>query len=184
MSLCNLYLTLCNLYTTFILDVKTITMKTNFLFSNRYKNLGWFLFIPGIVLGLIFLIYQIDDIELFNVKVFAIADKEVFGRSTYFSIIEQNVIDELISVLIISGAILIAFSKEKFEDEFISKIRLESLVWATYVNYIILLITIIFVYDLSFFWVLVLNMFTILVFFLIRFNWALYKSKNLKIDEE
>jgi hypothetical protein len=37
---------------------------------------------------------------------------------------------------------------------------------------------------MTFFWVLVFNMFTLLVFFLVRFNWALYKSKNQIYDEE
>ncbi|MGB3922738.1 MAG: hypothetical protein WBL00_02275, partial [Bacteroidales bacterium] len=97
---------------------------------------------------------------------------------------ENNVLDEISSILLIIGALLIAFSKEKTEDEFISKIRLESLVWATYINYAILIFAIIFIYDMTFLWVLVFNMFTLLVFFLIRFNWALYKSKNQISNEE
>lgn len=158
-------------------------MKTNYLFPNRYKKLGWLLFIPGIILGIVFLIYQ-SDISLFNIKVFAIAEEAIFNDTTFFSISENNVLDEISSILIIIGALLIAFSKEKSEDEFISKIRLESLVWATYINYAILILAIIFVYDMTFFWVLVFNMFTLLVFFLVRFNWALYKSKNQINDEE
>jgi hypothetical protein len=87
-------------------------------------------------------------------------------------------------LLLIIGAILIAFSKEKFEDEFISKIRLESLVWAIYLNYAVLILAIIFIYDMTFFWVIVLNMFTLLFFFIFRFNWALIKSKKQIRDEE
>ena len=102
----------------------------------------------------------------------------------FFSITENNILDEIIGLLLIIGALLIAFSKEKSEDEFISKIRLESLVWATYINFAILIFTIIFIYDMIFFWVLVFNMFTVLIFFIIRFNWALYKSKNQIKDEE
>jgi len=158
-------------------------MKTNYLFPNRYKNLGWLLFIPGILLGIVFLIYQ-SDIGLFNIKIFAIAKEQIISGTTFFSISENNVLDELSSILIIIGALLIAFSKEKSEDEFISKIRLESLVWTTYINYVILILAIIFVYDMTFLWVLVFNMFTLLFFFLVRFNWALYKSKNQISDEE
>ena len=65
-------------------------------------------------------------------------------------------------------------------DEMISKIRLESLVWATYINYGILLLAMIFVYDMSFLWVMILNMFTILIFFIIRFNWQILKFKKLR----
>jgi hypothetical protein len=158
-------------------------MKTNYLFPNRFKKIGWLLFIPGIILGILFLIYK-SDISLFNIRVFAIAEEAIFGNTTFFSLSKNNVLDEIASILLIIGALLIAFSKEKSEDEFISKIRLESLVWATYISYAILILAIIFVYDMAFLWVLIFNMFTLLVFFLVRFNWALYKSKNQISDEE
>jgi hypothetical protein len=158
-------------------------MRTNYLFPNRFKKIGWLLFIPGIVLGIVYLTCQ-SDISLFDIKVLAIAEEAMLGDTTFFSISENNVLDEILSILLIIGALLIAFSKEKSEDEFISKIRLESLVWATYINYAILALAIIFVYDIAFFWVLIFNMFTLLVFFLIRFNWALYKFKNQNSNEE
>lgn len=158
-------------------------MKTNYLFSNRYKKVGWYLFIPGLILGIVFLICE-SDISFFNFKVFSIAEQAIFSDTNFFSISENNVLDEISSILMITGALLIAFSKEKYEDEFISKIRLESLVWATYINYAILLLAIIFVHDMTFLWVLVFNMFTLLIFFLIRFNLALTKSKNQISDEE
>lgn len=164
-------------------NFKSIIMKTNYLFPNRFKKIGWLLFILGIILGIVYLIYQ-SDMTLFNIKIFAIAEKTIFSDANFFSILENNVLDEISSILLIIGALLIAFSKEKSEDEFISKIRLESLVWATYINYAILILAIIFVYDMTFLWVLVFNMFTLLVFFIIRFNWALYKSTNQISDEE
>jgi len=158
-------------------------MKTNYLFPNRFKKIGWFLFVPGVILGLLFLIFE-PDIKFLNIKVLSIAEKSIFSDADFFTITKNNVLDEIASILLIIGAIFIAFSKEKTEDEFIAKIRLESLVWATYINYAILIFTIIFIYDLTFLWVLVFNMFTLLFFFLIRFNWALYKSKNQISNEE
>jgi len=159
-------------------------MKTNYLIPNQFKRIGWFLFIIGIVLGMLFLLFQLDDINLFNFKIFSIAEQPIMGKTVFFSISENNILDEIIGLLLVIGALFIAFSKEKSEDEFISKIRLESLVWATYINYAILLISIIFIYKMVFFWVLVFNMFTVLIFFIIRFNWALYRSKNQIKDEE
>ncbi|MBS4013613.1 MAG: hypothetical protein KGZ97_07615 [Bacteroidetes bacterium] len=158
-------------------------MKTNYLFPNQFKRIGWLLFIPGVLFGIVFLIYQ-SQISFFNIKVFAVAEEPIFGNTNFFSISENNILDEISSLLLIIGALLIAFSKEKSEDEFISKIRLESLVWATYINYAILILAIIFVYDMAFLWVLIFNMFTLLIFFLVRFNWALYKFKNQISDEE
>jgi hypothetical protein len=153
-------------------------METKYLLPNRFKIIGWFLFIPGIILGILYLIYEPRP-NFLDVTVFAIAES-LFE----FSFIKNNVFDEITSLLLIIGAIFIAFSREKSEDEYISKIRLDSLVWATYVNYIIVILAIIFVYDFGFYWVILLNMFTILIFFIIRYNWALYKSRKQIRDEE
>ncbi len=153
-------------------------MKTNYLLPNRFKKIGWFLFIPGIILGILYLMYEPHP-KFLNVTVFAIA-KSLFE----FSFIKNNVFDEITGLLLIIGPIFIAFSREKSEDEYISKIRLESLLWATYLNYLIVILAFIFVYDIGFYWVLLLNMFTLLFFFIIRFTWALHKSKKQIRDEE
>ena len=159
-------------------------MNSNYLFPHQFKRIGWLLFFPGIILGIIFLT-DLSGFDFLNVTVFAVAEQSLFGGSSnYFSFLENNIFDEITGLLLIIGALLIAFSKEKSEDEFISKIRLESLVWATYLNYSILILSIIFIYDMAFFWILVFNMFTVLIFFIIRFNWAIYKSKNQIRDEE
>ncbi len=158
-------------------------MKTHYLFPNRFKKIGWLLFISGIILGVVSEISQ-SDFAFLNVKVFAIADQAIFGKTVFFTISESNILGEIVGLLLIIGAIFIAFSKEKSEDEFISRIRLESLVWATYINYAILIFTIVFIYGLAFLDVLVFNMFTLLIFFIIRFNWVLYKTKKQVRDEE
>ena len=75
-------------------------------------------------------------------------------------------------------------SKEKIEDEYIAKTRLESLVWATYLNYCILLLALLFVYDMAFFWVMIFNMFTLLLFFIVRFNYLIFKLNKTESHEE
>lgn len=158
-------------------------MKTHYLLPCNFKKIGWMLLVLGIIPGIIFLI-NASGPEFLKIQVLAIAEASVFGSTKLFSVIENNIFDEIIGLLIIVGALFVAFSKEKSEDEFISKIRLESLVWATYVNYAILILAILFIYDMTFLWVLIFNMFIILVFFLIRFNWVLIKSKKQIRDEE
>jgi hypothetical protein len=158
-------------------------MKSNYLFPNQFKKIGWIVLIIGLALGVLFLISP-TDINFFNIKVFAIAGQPIFGKSAIFSIYKNNILNELVGLFIMTGLLFIAFSKEKSEDEFISKIRLESLVWATYVNYVVLGLALLFIYDLKFLWVFVFNMFTILIFFIIHFNWSLYKSKKQLKDEE
>lgn len=158
-------------------------MKVNYLFPNRYKRIGWFILIPSISLGMLTLIndYEPDFLD-FNVPAFFIT--HIFGDKTFFSSVENNLLNELLGVLVIISSLLVAFSKEKIEDEYISKVRLESLVWAVYFNYGILLISFIFIYDMSFLWVMILNMFTVLLFFIVRFNWQISKIKKITAHAE
>lgn len=145
--------------------------------------MGWILFIPGLILGVIELFGKFEP-DFLSLPVLAIVSEPPLGHHAYFRIIENNITDEITALMLILGAIFIALSREKHEDEFIAKIRLESLVWATYVNYGLLALSILFIYDLSFFFALMINMFAILIFFTLRFNWALRAAKKMTEDEK
>ena len=158
-------------------------MKTNYLLPHKYKTIGWALFILGFISGLLIYInsYQPD---LFKISVLSIFDYKFDlnePSTVVFRIIKNNVIDEIALIAFIVGALLIGFSKEKVEDEFIYKLRTDSLVWAMLLNSAILILTIIFVYGASFIHILVFNMFTPLLFFVVRFNFLKFKSDR---DEE
>ncbi|TYB73784.1 hypothetical protein ES675_06365 [Bizionia algoritergicola] len=96
----------------------------------------------------------------------------------WFKIIKNGIVDELSALAIIIGGLIVGFTKEKIEDEFIYKLRTESLVWAIIVNYTILAFAVIFVYDMLFFNVMIFNMFTPLFIFIIRFNFLKLKSTS------
>jgi len=159
-------------------------MKSRFLFSHKYKPLGWFLFIIGSIFGVILLIYDFE-FPSWEVNVFPLIGDSGFlsNGNPAFSWSKNDIVDEITGLLIIIGGILVAFSETDDEDEFISKIRMDSLIWATYVNYIVLIIAMLLVFDFAFFNVMIVNMFTILFFFIIRFHYVLYKSKKV-IDHE
>jgi len=155
-------------------------MKSSYLLPHKYKPLGWILLGLGLVSGIAMLANGYES-DLLTIKVLAIYnDISLLGNETvWFSVQENSIIDELTAIFIIIGGLIVGFSKEKIEDEFIYKLRTESLVWALIVNYIILLFTIIFFYDLMFFHVMVFNMFTPILFFIIRFNFLKIKSSKL-----
>ncbi|GGF27024.1 hypothetical protein [Echinicola rosea] len=158
-------------------------MKLNYLFPNKYKKIGWLILIPSAIIGMITLVLDLEPNYLdFNVP--AIFINDAFGDKGVVGNVKNNVLNEILGVLILLSSLLVAFSKEKLEDEYISKIRLESLVWAVYFNYAILLILFLFVFELSFLWVMIFNMFTILLFFIIRFNWQISKLKRSISYEE
>lgn len=158
-------------------------MKVNYLFPNKYKRIGWFILIPSAIIGLVSLFYEYEPSFLeFNVP--AIFVDDLFKDKQLFGMVQNNILNEIFGILIIISALLVAFSKEKLEDEYISKIRLESLVWAVYVNYGILLFAFIFIFDFSFLWVMIFNMFTVLLFFVLRFNWQISKLEKSDRYEE
>jgi hypothetical protein len=158
-------------------------MMTNYLFSNRFKKLGWVLFIPSLVGAILISIYE-PEFDFLDLKAFAIFNDDFFNSKRFFYLIDNNLADEILCVLLIVGGVLVAFSKEKIEDEMVTKIRLESLVWATYVNYAVLLACVIFIYGMPFLTVMMYNMFTLLFFFILRFYWMIYKTSKATDDEK
>ena len=159
-------------------------MKLNFLFPNKFKRIGWLTLIPSVIIGLLTLIYEYEPSFLdFNVPAIFVDELLSVNRKT-FRMVTNNILNEILGVLIIISTFLVAFSKEKSEDEYISKIRFESLAWAVYFNYAILILTLLFIYDFAFLWVMVFNMFTVLLFFIVRFNWQISKLKKSASYEE
>ncbi len=122
--------------------------------------------------------------ELPKIKVFALISDQVLEKRRFFSVIETDPALTILGVIFILGALMVAFSKEKIEDEFIAELRLSSMLWAVLVSYILLLLAFILVYGVVFLDVMVCNMFTVLLIFIIRFNYLLYKNSKLTSNEE
>ena len=161
-------------------------MKTNFLFPNRFRIIGWILLIPATILGCM-VIFNDFEFSFLNIKVLSLMPAEIDATPgitpqifKFRSIVDDNFTSEIASILFIVGALLVAFSKEKNEDEYIAKIRLESLMWATYVTFAIQIFCILFFYEFRFLLSMIINMFTILIVFIIRYNYIIFSSKIQK----
>jgi hypothetical protein len=158
-------------------------MKATLLLPNRFKTIGWFILIPSAIAGLVVVITHFDT-QALKAPVFAIISDEVFAPTKYFTIIHAPIISTILGLLIIGGGLLVDFSKEKTEDEFIANLRLSSLQWAVLVNYILLFLAFAFVYGIAFFSVMTYSIFTVLLIFIIRFNYVLYKNAKSAPDEK
>ena len=77
--------------------------------------------------------------------------------------------------MVLIGLFLIAFSRERIEDEQIIQLRLDSLRWAIYLNYAILLFSLLFTDGGESDHILLLNIWLPLLFFILRFQWVLYR---------
>lgn len=158
-------------------------MTTTFLFPSQYKILGWILFIPSIIALLVIVIagYNLDS--ALQTSVFAIVETPLFSNPKYFAIIQNSILDEILLLTAIIGGILVGFSRTEYEDEYISKIRFESLIWAMYFNFALMIFATIFIYGFIYFYILSANVFSMLLFFIIRFHIKLYQLKTSDNDE-
>jgi hypothetical protein len=153
-------------------------MKTKYLFPNAMKIPGWIFFVIGIVILFSCIGFDLDQQYEIEVNMPAIISEIPFDKanSGVFRIIKNSIYDEVAFSLILIGAMFIAFSKEKHEDEYIMQLRLESLVWAFLVNTAIMLFCIIFFYGLAFYSVMMFNIISISILFLLKFKLALIKG--------
>ena len=148
-------------------------METKLLLANRYKRIGLILLLPSLVLGIMvrFFDFQFSFLTLQFVKT-RINSKDMHLEDTI------NLTDELALTGIIIGLLFIAFAREKAEDEYIAQTRLESLKWAVLINYILLLVATWLVHGFAYIDVMMYNMLTVLILFIIRFNYVLNNSKK------
>jgi len=161
-------------------NFNSLKMKTRLLFPHSFKRIGWFLLIPSAVLGFFVVFFDLQ-LDFLDMQVFAVytGGFNLSGNSSHFlRCVSNNITDEIAGVLFLLGAIFVAFSKEKNEDEFIARIRLDSLLWATYINYAILILCFLFVFDFGFLKVMIFNMFTILILFIVRYYFTLYRAQK------
>ncbi len=150
-------------------------MEPRFLLPYRFKFIGWIITIPSIILGL-FVMFDNLSLDFFSIRLpldYIVYDGGMNVKGTIDDGTELNFTDEIATIGSIVGLIFIAFSKVKFEDEYVSKIRLESLQWAIYLNFGLLIIATIFIHGLAYYNVTVYNIFTPLIIFIVRFYYLI-----------
>jgi len=152
-------------------------MKTKLLFPYRYKWIGAAIFVPAFILGFAYLFF---DFEIGFLTVNMKGWMMIFDKDDLFRTSGNNLTDEIALTFTVIGLLLIAFSRERTEDEFIQKIRLESFQWAVLVSYILLIACTWLIYGSSFFIAMVANLLAVLIIFNIRFHWLMMKNSPKK----
>ena len=147
----------------------------NYLFSNKFKKISGVIFHLSIPIGL-FLLWNDRIHDVFVVNVFSIFSYEWIGSErTGFGWIENGLGDEIFTLLHIVSGLINSFSKEKIEDELISRIRLESLSLSLFISFGLIIISTFLVYNLNYMYVLVFNLFLIILLFNLIFKFRLFK---------
>ena len=150
----------------------------SYLFSNKFKKTSGVVFYLSILVGFFLLLTErIQD--LFVVNVFSIFSYEWFGSEPKgFGWIENGLGDEIFTLLIIVSGLINSFSKEKIEDELISRIRLESLSLSVFISFGLIIISTFLVFNINYMYVLVFNLFLIILLFNLILKFRLFKHYN------
>ncbi len=155
------------------------------LLNHKLKWPATVLFYTSLLIG-VYLIStenQLDD--LWNVPVYSLFgnEKDFMGTGLGKSGWTQNTLfNEVLTVIIICSGLVASFSKEKIEDELISKMRLDSLSIAIVINYTLVLVANFFIFDFAFFNALIIFLFAPLVMFNIIFQVKLFNY--YKVEDE
>ena len=148
-------------------------MNKILLLPYSFKRIGWVLFIPTALLGLLM---AIDGFNGF--PSFLLPDSAV-GSAT-LSRISNNIV--LIGLLL--GALLITCSRERIEDELIARIRLNALLTALYINILATVIATLALYGFDYLNVMVVNLVSLPVLFLVIERVMLWRLGKEAAHEE
>jgi hypothetical protein len=148
-------------------------MKTNLLIPNQYRPFGWLLMLPALALGIaqMYFEFELGFLDFSDSWLAEIYRNDFFGGDLNFT-------DELATIGMIAGLMVLVFTAEKIEDEWSSSLRLRALSWAVWIHYIILTVAVLLVHGTAFFNVLVYNIFTLLVVFGLRFRYLIWKANR------
>lgn len=135
-------------------------MNTQLLLPNSFKRPGIILLIPALLLSVLFI---------------AGTDLPAWLKIHYNN---SDITRELVAVWLLIACFFTGFSKEKTEDEMIRHLRLNALLWSVYINYAIWMLSFLLVDGIAAITILVYNMFNILLFYIIIFNFIIYRNSK------
>lgn len=159
-------------------------MKTNnFLFPTYFRKIGWIISLPLAMILTFYLLGFFDYIKQSTTWIFF---DGMFNNPSWrlLDLVAGKFILSFCMILLTVGLLFISFSKEKIEDEYIAKLRGDSLIWAVIVNSILLAVAFLFVYGEGFLFVMFLNLYTLLILYIIKYNIALNNFKKSNDYEE
>jgi len=153
-------------------------MKKQPLLPHGFKKIGWVTFIAVFILHLVGIFYD-GNLPFFDttfsMKLPAIVSKKWSGPTQFFTLVEVGPTLTIIIAISLISLMFIAFSRQKEEDEFVSSLRLNSWLWAAWINSALLLLADLFIYNEPFMSVVEINLFALLIIYIIRFHYLLYK---------
>jgi hypothetical protein len=156
------------------MDLQVNTLK--YLLPGKTKYLGVIFAFFGIIL-LIIRYYFDQKLDIFDSSIFAIYSH--FLKAKYFTVITNNLTEEVAFLITYLGLIFIAFSKNIIENQEINILRIESFFLAIYLNSAFLIITMFTFFGIGYIAILSINLVSFLLLFIIILYFKYFKYKHI-----
>jgi len=129
--------------------------NTSFLLPKNFRFVGIFFFIVGLLFGIARFKYGFKP-DALDLDTFAVYSS--YFETKFMQIVRNNFGEEITGILVVGGLFLMAFSREKAENDLTNQLRLKSFFIAAYINFAFLLAAFLFSFGLAFVYMLILNM--------------------------
>ncbi|MBS1772628.1 MAG: hypothetical protein JST82_07200 [Bacteroidetes bacterium] len=155
-------------------------MLSPYLLPGKFRIPGSLFTVIGTVI-LIVRYYGGIAPDWLEVKVFAVYSAYLDVK--HFSIIKNQVLEEIGGLFLFSGLYMLAFSKEKIETVTTNNLRLKAFMVTMWLNAVFILVSIVFTYGLGYVFMMMLDSVFFLVAYIVLFRVLVYKN-NLKANTE
>jgi hypothetical protein len=149
-------------------------MKNTLLMPARFRKIGWFIFAIATIAFFGMMKYEWRP----SILDYTYTDSDGRGSTG------TNLLKEIILTFWMVGLIMIAFSRQKQEDEYLNYIRLLSWQYSVFASMVISIIGTWFIYGANYLMFSALNMLTAPVAFIVIFNVMIYRTFERSSDHE
>ena len=165
-------------------------MKTNYLFPEKCKTIGWILILFGLVVAIL---YNEDilpnlgptkAITLIPSEKMPFEEEEKVEKTFTFVTQNDDWTDEIANVAIMMGFILVSFTRLKEEDEYTINLRMKTFSWAVKVYGILFILTQLTVYGTGYLLPLLYFHWLIFPLFIGKFYYEIWKFRKEVVSDE
>ena len=157
-------------------------MKQNYLLPHGFKRVGLIMLVPFLV-ACIWLLCGPCEGDWFIVDVPALFTLDIASTSEWFGMTATDPVNEICMLGVLVSLVFIALSEEKGEDEMTAVVRMQSFVWSVWCTAILMLVAILFVYDLAFMYFAFASVFVCFIMYICKFNYEMIKIRRTENEK-
>ncbi len=150
-------------------------MKPAILLPRGLRTPGYFFLTAGLLMLTARFYYGLKP-EILSIKMFAVYS--VYLEEKYMTVITNQFGEEIGELLLLTGLVAIAFTREREETELLSALRLRAFFLSTYINVVLTILAIIFTFGLGFVFVMILSPIMWLATYVVVFRSLVYKTRS------